>query len=148
MQTLPTINLHISENYSCRQRQNKINQKIKHCKNCERCPTQVPWKVKFKCQSCFSCVFCVSCLSRLSLFCLSSLSSLTYLWYFSPGSCQMTPQMTCLTSLNGQFVIGNWRLYTSKSEVVSNLPIQVCWIRSYLTRCAYIAASITLNCKQ
>jgi len=42
---------------------------IKHCKNCESCPLQVTWKVKFKCQ------ICLSCLSRLSwLSCFSCLS--------------------------------------------------------------------------
>ena len=29
-----------------------------HCKNCERCPTHVSWKVNFKCQSCVSCLSC------------------------------------------------------------------------------------------
>ena len=30
--------------------------KIKHRKNCESCPTQVTWKVKFTCQICLSCL--------------------------------------------------------------------------------------------
>ena len=34
----------------------------KHCKNCESCPTQVTWKINFKCPSCLSCPSCPSCL--------------------------------------------------------------------------------------
>ena len=58
--------------------------RCKHCKNCESGPSQVPWKVRFKCESCFS---CLSCLYRLSF-----LSRLTcgillhrYLPNFSPN---------------------------------------------------------------
>ena len=36
----------------------------KHRKNCKRCPTQVTWKVKFKCQFCLSWLSCLSCLSQ------------------------------------------------------------------------------------
>ena len=31
---------------------NKYSYKTKHSKNCESCPTQVTWKVKFKCKIC------------------------------------------------------------------------------------------------
>ena len=40
----------------------------KHRKNCKSCPTQVTWKVKFKCQICLSCLSSLtylSCLSRV-----------------------------------------------------------------------------------
>ena len=37
---------------------------IKHHKICERCPPQVTWKVKFKCQICLSWISWFSCLSR------------------------------------------------------------------------------------
>ena len=33
----------------------------KHSKNCESCPTQVTWKVKFECLFCLSCLSCLSC---------------------------------------------------------------------------------------
>ena len=36
---------------------------IKQSKICKRCPTQVTWKVKFKCQICLSCLSWFSCLS-------------------------------------------------------------------------------------
>ena len=31
----------------------------KHRKNCKSCPTQVTWKIKFKCQICLFCLSCV-----------------------------------------------------------------------------------------
>ena len=39
---------------------NTMTRESKYRKNCESCPTQVTWKVKFKCQ------FCLSHLSPLS----------------------------------------------------------------------------------
>ena len=36
---------------------------LKHRKNCESCPTQVTWKVKFKCQISLSCLSSVTVVS-------------------------------------------------------------------------------------
>ena len=47
----------------------------KHRKNCESCPTQVTWKIKFKCQFCLYCMFFLTCLSFLC--CVSWLSCLS-----------------------------------------------------------------------
>ena len=58
-------------------------------KNCESCPSQITWKVKFKCQislSCLSSLTCLSCLSRVSFFFLSPLMTLMTI-------------STCLTTL-------------------------------------------------
>ena len=49
---------------------------LKHRKNCESCPTQVIWKVKFKCQICLSCLSSLSDLSGLSIPCVLSVLSL------------------------------------------------------------------------
>ena len=83
--------------------------KEKHRKDCESCPLQVSWKVKFKCQSCssrVSCLFrlsCLSFLSRLSCPPFSFLSCLTlFVVFLSRGSCHMFPQMKCLESLYGR----------------------------------------------
>ena len=43
----------------------KMYYKAKHRKNCESYPTQVTWKVKFKCQICLSCLSSLTCLSRV-----------------------------------------------------------------------------------
>ena len=46
----------------------KFGSNRKHRKNCESCPTQVTWKVKFKSQICLSCLSSLtylSCLSRV-----------------------------------------------------------------------------------
>ena len=48
---------------------NKVG--IKYSKNCESCPTQVTWKVKFKCQ------FCLIMFVRSVLFVLSFMSVLS-----------------------------------------------------------------------
>ena len=42
--------------------------KYKHRKNCESCPTQVTWKIKYKCQICLSSLFLFD-LSVLSVVC-------------------------------------------------------------------------------
>ena len=72
-------------------------------------PSQVSWKVKFKCQSCssrVSCLYrlsCLSFLSRLSCPPFSFLSCLTlFVVFLSRGSCHMFPQMKCLESLYGR----------------------------------------------
>ena len=60
--------------------------KYKHRKNCESCPTQVTWKIKFKCQICLSSLFLFD-LSVLSVSCvlvvLSFLSCLSW-WSWWP----------------------------------------------------------------
>ena len=38
----------------------------KHRKNCKSCPTQVTWKIKFKCEICLFCLSCVPWVSCLS----------------------------------------------------------------------------------
>ena len=61
---------------------------IKQSKICKRCPTQVTWKVKFKCQFCLSCLPCHESLSNEGRYCsvcpnYPPLSCLTCLWFFS-----------------------------------------------------------------
>ena len=43
----------------------RFEQCLKHRKNCERCPSEIIWKIKFKCQIC---LFSLSHLSWLSWF--------------------------------------------------------------------------------
>ena len=45
----------------------KKHENNKHRKNCESCPTQVTWKVKFKCKFCRSCLSCPLALTTMTV---------------------------------------------------------------------------------
>ena len=133
-----------------------VTAQAEHRKNFESCPKQVSWKVEIRRQSCFSCMFYLSCLYCLSILCVpcvmslqSILSVLSYLSvvFLSRGSCQASPQRTCLKSLNDRI----WKEVkgcTQGSRRLSDLiwP-QTCSCKEvggYLNRFAPIAALITL----
>ena len=134
-----------------------VTAQAEHRKNFESCPKQVSWKVEIRRQSCFSCMFYLSCLYCLSILCVpcvmslqSILSVLSYLSvvFLSRGSCQTSPQRTCLKSLNDRI----WKEVkgcTQGSRRLSDLiwpPTCSCKeVGGYLTRFVRIARSITLN---
>ena len=86
-------------------------QKCKHCKYCKSWLKQVSWKVNFKCQSCFS---CQSCMTRLRHFSLG-------------GSCQMSPQMTCLVAFVRKLKV----IYKQTGCYLISYNLQLAYIRNW-----------------